>query len=229
MEREGVVKMSEKRMEAQDEQILKWMLGQIYRAEKRKKQLDERLMRINEERNAPIGGQGYEPMPRASSIGNGAASILLKIAEIEERIYQQRTEIEKSIVRVMDILDFLPIDSIGREICELRHIDMMKWKEIEEEIPMSHSQVNKNYQKAIRQLLSFSKIRQMVNENRDAFEEYVCEQGERKAKGLMKNQSGGSDSENKSGNFQEGIHRDIQDGILSQGRGNGERKCSRKK
>ena len=29
-------------------EILKWMLGQIYRAEKRKKQLDERLVRIAE-------------------------------------------------------------------------------------------------------------------------------------------------------------------------------------
>ena len=32
--------------------VLKWMLGQIYRAEKRKKQLDERLVRIAEERDA---------------------------------------------------------------------------------------------------------------------------------------------------------------------------------
>ena len=39
-------------------EILKWMLGQIYRAEKRKKQLDERLVRIAEERDAPIGGVG---------------------------------------------------------------------------------------------------------------------------------------------------------------------------
>ena len=91
--------------EQKDELVLKWMLGQIGRAKKRKKQLDERLMEINEERNSPIGGVGYEPLPRSAGIGNGAASILFKLADIEERIYAQKTEIEKSIVRVMDILD----------------------------------------------------------------------------------------------------------------------------
>ena len=75
--------------------VLKWMLGQIYRAEKRKKQLDERLVRIAEERDAPIGGVGYRPLPRSSSgEGNGAASIILKMSDIEERIYTQKEEVE---------------------------------------------------------------------------------------------------------------------------------------
>lgn len=198
--------MTDKRMDQQDEQVLKWLLGQIFRAEKRKRQLDERLIRINEERNAPIGGQGYEPLPRGSSVGNGAASILFKLADIEERIYDQKAEIEKCIVRVMDILDYLPINSIGREICELRHIDMLKWRDIEDKIPMSHSQVNKNYRKAIKLLLTFPRIRQMVEDNRQSFEDYVFEQGERKIKADSrrgsKKQSGGSASENKSGNIQ---------------------------
>ena len=81
--------------------ILIWLLGQIYRAEKRKQQLDERLIRINAERDAPIGGVGYEPLPRSSGTGSGAASILLKLADIEERIYAQKAEIERSIVRVI--------------------------------------------------------------------------------------------------------------------------------
>lgn len=183
----------------QDEQVLRWLLGQIYRAEKRKRQLDERLMRINEERNAPIGGQGYEPLPRDSSVGSGAASILFKLASIEERIYEQKEEIERCIVRVMDILDYLPINSIGREICELRHIDLMKWREIEEAIPMSHSQVHKNYKSAIEQLLTFPRIRQLVEENRQAYIEYSVQLGERMIR--SKKQSGGSNSENKCRNF----------------------------
>ena len=36
--------------------VLKWMLGQIYREEKRKKQLDERLVRIAEERTKASKG-----------------------------------------------------------------------------------------------------------------------------------------------------------------------------
>lgn len=48
----------------------------------------------------------------------GAASIILKMSDIEERIYTQKEEVEKAIVRVMDILDYLPQDSLEREICE---------------------------------------------------------------------------------------------------------------
>ena len=99
--------------------VLKWMLGQIYRAEKRKKQLDERLVRIAEERDAPIGGVGYRPLPRSSSgEGNGAASIILKMSDIEERIYTQKEEVEKAIVRVMDILDYLRIATHRHETVE---------------------------------------------------------------------------------------------------------------
>ena len=49
----------------------------------------------------------------------------------------QKAEIERSIVRVMDILAYLPVNSLEREICELRHIDMKSWRQISEQIPMS--------------------------------------------------------------------------------------------
>ena len=86
--------MDHQRMENQDEQVLKWMLGQIKRARQRKKRLDDRLMEINAEHFAPIGGIGYDPLPRSGGVGNGAASILFKLAEIEERIYAQKEEID---------------------------------------------------------------------------------------------------------------------------------------
>lgn len=166
----------------QDAQVLKWMLGQVYRAEKRKHYLDDRLARIAAERDAPIGGQGYDPMPRSGSNGAGAASILFKLAEIEDRIYEQKAEVEKSIVRVMDILEYLPINSAERDICELRHIDMMKWSEIQDDIPMSHSQVHKIYQRAINMLLSFPRVMKMVEDNRDDYVAYIYKQGKRNAR-----------------------------------------------
>ena len=166
--------MDEKHNEKAD--VLKWMLGQIYRAEKRKKQLDERLIRIAEERDAPIGGTGYKPLPRSSSCeGNGAASIILKMSDIEERIYTQKEEVEKAIVRVMDILEYLPQDSLEREICELRHIDMKPWKYIQESIPMSRSQCNKRYNKAIEMLLNKGRIDRMIEENEEAYSEWKAD------------------------------------------------------
>lgn len=153
--------------------ILIWLLGQIYRAEKRKQQLDERLMRINAERDAPIGGVGYEPLPRSNGTGSGAASILLKLADIEERIYAQKAEIERSIVRVMDILAYLPVNSLEREICELRHIDMKSWRQISEQIPMSRSACAAHYSDAIDLLLQNARIQEMCDHNRDAYWDWV--------------------------------------------------------
>lgn len=191
-----------KGMEHKDELVLKWMLGQIGRAKKRKKQLDERLMEINEERNSPIGGVGYEPLPRNGGIGNGAASILFKLADIEERIYAQKTEIEKSIVRVMDILEYLPIDSLEREVCELIYIDGKKMAVVEKEIPMSRAQCYNKLNAAIAMLLTQPRIKAMVEDNTQAYDDWCYQRDNARERGRRKKQSGGYAPENKSGNLQ---------------------------
>lgn len=180
--------------EQKDELVLKWMLGQIGRAKKRKKQLDERLMEINEERNSPIGGVGYEPLPRNAGISNGAASILFKLADIEERIYAQKTEIEKSIVRVMDILEYLPIDSLEREVCELLYIDGKKMGEIEKEIPMSRSQCYNKLNSAVAMLLTQPRIRAMVADKTEAYDDWCYQRDNARERSRRKKQSGGSAS-----------------------------------
>ena len=106
-----------------DRSVLEWMLGQYVRAKRRKKQLEVRLLEINAERDSPIGGQGYDPLPRSGGNNEGAAGILMKLADIEDRIYEQKTKADKSMVNVATILNFLPEESMEREICELRHID----------------------------------------------------------------------------------------------------------
>lgn len=152
--------------------VLKWLLEQIFRAENQKRDLEERLLRISEERNAPIGGVGYDPMPRSSGTGNGAASILFKLADVEERIYSQKEEVEKCIVRVMDILEYLPVTSVERRICELRYIDMKPWGEIAKRIPMSRSQCHRRCNEGLEKILSHSRIQKMVQENEEAYWEY---------------------------------------------------------
>lgn len=183
-------------------EILKWILGQIYRAEKRKKQLDERLVRIVREMDAAIGGVGYKQLPRSSSgEGNGAASIILKISDIEERIYTQKEEVEKAIVRVMDILEYLPQNSLEREICELRHIDMKPWKDIQECIPMSRSQCNKRYNKAIEILMNKGRIERMIEENEKAYMNWKLNKEWKVLKKSPEKQSRGIEPGSKSGKY----------------------------
>lgn len=165
------------RKENEKAEILKWLLGRIYRARQKKKRLDERLAKIRAERNAPLGGVRYKPLPRSSGEDEGAAGIVLKMSEIEEKIYKQQEEIEQAIVCVMDILDELPWDSLEREICEMRHIDTKPWKEIEDSIPMSYSQCNRRYNRALEMLMSKERIEQMIEENKEEYTKWKADRG----------------------------------------------------
>lgn len=176
----------------QQKEVLKWMLEQVKRSEDHKEELTDRLMRINAERKAPIGKPGYEPLPRTEAPGDGAASILFRLSEIEDRIYQQRAEIEKSIVRVMDIIDFIPQSEIERRIFELRYIDCMDWYEIADAIPLARSKCHEKHNAALEALLQYPKIKAMVD---DAKLEYIAW-----AMNIRpKNQSGGIKPKNKNG------------------------------
>ena len=183
-------------MEREDaREILKWMLGQVRRAEQHKKELMERLERINEDRKHPIKAVGYDPMPRSAGIGDGAASILLKLADIEERIYDQRTEIENSIVQVMDIIDFIPQSDTARRIFELRHLDCLNFQDVADAIPMSKSRTYEIYNETIDKLLDFEKISQMCKENEDAYMEWYMNMEDRRRK--AEKSSGGYKSQNR--------------------------------
>ena len=183
-------------MEREDaREILKWMLGQVRRAEQHKKELMERLERINEDRKHPIKAVGYDPMPRSAGIGDGAASILLKLADIEERIYDQRTEIENSIVQVMDIIDFIPQSDTARRIFELRHLDCLNFQDVADAIPMSKSRTYEIYNETIDKLLDFEKISQMCKENEDAYLEWYMNMEDRRRK--AEKLSGGYKSQNR--------------------------------
>lgn len=138
-----------------------------------KKQLEVRLLEINAERDSPIGGQGYDPLPRSGGNSEGAAGILMKLADIEDRIYEQKAKADKSMVSVATILNFLPEESMEREICELRHIDGHEWGEIAEGIPMSKSQCHRIHKAAMYELLEFNYVKELVTENRESYEYYI--------------------------------------------------------
>lgn len=183
------------------EEILKWMLGQVYRAEHHKRELENRLERIVAEREAPIGSPGYDPLPRVMEPGAGAASILFKQADIEDRIYEQKTEIEKSIVRVMDIIEFIPRRDTARRIFELRHLDCMNMTETADAIPISRPQAYVIYNEAIDKLLEFPKIQKMISDSEvDYCEWYVKRDKPKKSSGVVstENQNGNKKPGNKS-------------------------------
>ena len=102
----------------------------------------------------------------------------------------QKKEIDQAIAQVMDIIDYLPINSIERQICELRHIDFKPWGAISAEIPMSRSQVNRRYKAAVKFLLKNQRIQSIAAEHEDEYDTYVHGK-------WVKEESGGTSPENK--------------------------------
>lgn len=196
-------------MNAEDLEILKWILGQAYRSERRKARLDNRLKRLHEEIEGPPGGKGYSPLPRSPQRStNGAAGVMAKISDIEERIYLQKADIGKAIVKTMDILDYLPKNSEEKDICEMRHIDMMPWRQIQDEIHISRSQCFKIYRSALERILQNERVQNIVDENREEFRKITGENlhgkkgreknGQKKSgKKIPENFSGKNTGENK--------------------------------
>ena len=94
-------------------------------------------------------------------------------SDIESRILEQKKEIDQAITQVMDIIDYLPVNSIERQICELRHIDFKPWGAVSAEIPMSRSQVHRKYKAAVNLLLKNQYIQSIVEEYEDEYDTYM--------------------------------------------------------
>ncbi len=80
------------------------------------------------------------------------------MSEIETRIENQKNQVEKSLLKVMDILDFLEEGSAERMILELRFIDGKSWTEIEKEMHMCRRTCFSYQNKGLEKLLEFKKV-----------------------------------------------------------------------
>lgn len=140
--------------------LLRRYLSQYYRAKEKQAALRKRLKELKEELSHP--GVNTPPLDSVRSKGgfnsNGAASLPLKIADIEDRI-QRQIEVEaRSVNDIMDILDFLPAESTERDILEYRHIDCKPWNEIMDLVHLTRSPCFEHYNKGLNELLGYKKV-----------------------------------------------------------------------
>ena len=104
----------------------------------------------------------------------------MRIAEVEERIARQQERVGKTIVHVMDIMDYLPEESTEREILELKHIDCLKWERIQAEAHLSRSPCYEYYRKGIELLLKNKRVQKIVEDSTEAYDEYMANQKAKK-------------------------------------------------
>ena len=154
----------------EDKETLKEYLNQYYTCRIKRSQLERRLKNIREEMNTPIGGYGYSPVNYGGTnkVGDGAASFVFRISEIESRIENQKSRVEKVLLKVMDIMDFLEESSTERMVLELRFIDCKAWPNIEREMRLSRSSLFSYQDKGLEKLLTYKKVRQILREYKKA-------------------------------------------------------------
>lgn len=154
----------------EERRLLKEYLNQYCSGRMKRMQLERRLKNIKAEMSVPIGGHGYSPVNygRTNSVGLGAASFVYRMSEIETRIEQQKSQVEKALLKVMDIMDFLEENSAERMVLELRFIDCKNWAAIEREMCLSRSTLFSYQDKGFEKLLTYKKVRQVLKEYKDA-------------------------------------------------------------
>ena len=145
---------------------IKEYLQQYHTARRMKRILERRHEALMRELRSPgPGSSAFRATPPShNGQTDGAVSVVFRIAEVEERIENQREEMAKAVLRVMDMIDLLPQNSMERTVVELRHIDCKGWEQIAREVYMSRSAVFNYYNAALDLLLSYKRAGKLAEE-----------------------------------------------------------------
>jgi len=159
------MKMNKEQEKAKEQrQLLKKYLGQYYRAKMKRIQLERRLKNFREEMSGTKGMQ-YSLTPKSPSvkIGSSIEERVIRTIEIEERILKQQDKVQAAMLAVMELMDFLPLDSTERIILEYRYVDCLSWRQICREMSMTRTPCNRYYNLGIEKLLEFQDVLKILS------------------------------------------------------------------
>lgn len=148
-----------------EREAVKRYLQQYYMAKQKKRILEERHRVLSAELRRPTTAPAFRTMPTAKPVHpDGAGTVVFQIAEVEERIQKQQTEMARAVQNVMDLIDLLPIGSMERTVVEMRHIDGKRWEQIAKAVYLSRTAVFNYYNSALAMLLENERTKDFVGE-----------------------------------------------------------------
>lgn len=151
--------------------LLNQYLSQYKRCIGRKHSLERRRQNIIWEFDHPLSGVANDGMPRGSSTNVGSAALSFRLDEIDTRIKEQMHRSVKILADIMDVIEFLPENSIERSIIEYRYIDRMNWSKVCNEVHLTKTPAIKYWRKGLYELLEFKKIQQVIREYEKSLED----------------------------------------------------------
>lgn len=167
MEKRRAKRKTEERL-TDDAELLNQYLSQYKYCIGKKKPLERRRNEIMREFDDPLSSSGLNRMPRGSSNGVGCAALSFRLDEIDTRIKEQIETSAKVLTDIMNIIDFLPENSLERSIIENRYIDRYSWERVCLENHISRTPATKVWRKGLYMLLEFSKVKHILKEYKDA-------------------------------------------------------------
>ena len=103
-------------------------------------------------------------MPSGRKLSDGAASIPLMIAQIEDDLLAEQELMTKRLFEITQVISEVPSETRGRSILEFRFIDGMGWKTVCKKMYIIKSQGLRDEQKALDRLLDMEWVRNRVEE-----------------------------------------------------------------
>ena len=82
--------------------------------------------------------------------------------DIAARIEQQQEQLTRILNDIMDVIDTLPQNSLGRTVIEMRHIDCASWTKIADSLYMSRSNAFNCYESALDDLLNHKSVNEKI-------------------------------------------------------------------
>jgi ArpU family phage transcriptional regulator len=144
--------------------LLSLYLNRYNKVKNRIKTLRETENAIRADMNSPYqSSYSKDAKVQSSSSADKLPCFLIRIEEINERIYTQQLQASRVVVEIMNILDFLPSESDERNILEMKYIQKKSDKAIYSSMYISKSQFYKLRNRAFEKLLRYAKVNEILD------------------------------------------------------------------
>ncbi len=146
----------------EDARALDRYLMQYQYAIQAKKILENRMRRISSD--FAYRSPNFDGMPRASGTTDWNTAIIYRLSEIQDRIRQQADRASKSLEDIMNVIDFLNVNSMERRIIESKYIDMSGWIEMCRLHHVSRSTAIRHWKKGLYKMLAYPRVQEILKE-----------------------------------------------------------------
>lgn len=157
-------------------ELLKQYLNRYNKAKNRIKELEALQKQLRRDAGCPKSpSDSTSPKVQSNSISGGAAEFALRIVEIDERIARQKVQLSTLLSEILDVFDYLPLESDERAVLELRYIQDKREKYICKTRYISRSKYYALCDSAIKKLLKYQRINNILKKYSEELKRFETE------------------------------------------------------